>query len=313
MSIRFEIAKTLHGDPNKRFIQLKGFPHKIVNSDPDINWSPGLCKGDNDQSMDISNSVFEDSFRPLSIQVGSNQFWTFDTAWGLFEFPNFKVSDMIEQKFINKYGDKNIITHKYEYKRNGVDKSFLLVIQSTALIAVYSTIILASKISREYINTDELYVGVSNDENMKNNIITDCGRVKHYYPFPPKFKEVSEIFDLKNREDLFTIKSSNYKYNVNDIKGISSVEHKEIDGKYNDCIVLDDEYSKKFGDILNEQLEKISRDDITFFIKFKKTLQTIDTKISLTSSNKKGDITEHTIEDVIDKIEIAESKILKLG
>jgi hypothetical protein len=317
MSIKFEIAKTLHGSPDERFIQLKGESYKVSSSDPDINWSPGFCRDSCDNPELQSNSMFEDSIRPLSIQVGSNQFWTFDTAWGLFELPNHKVSELIEKKFINKYGVDNIITHKYESKKNGQPKAYLLVIKCSALITVYSTIILASKLSRDYIDTDKLYIGVNNDENMKHNIITDCGRTKHYYRFPEQFKKVSELYDLKDREDLFSVKSESYGYDVKNIKGIASAEHNTKDGRYDSSITLDEEYSKKFGNILNDKLDTISRDDIVFFIKFKRALQSYTAektgKVSLSSYNGKGEKTEHTLDDIIKKIELAESKVLKLG
>ncbi len=313
MSVRFEIAKTPHGSPDKRFIQLKGHQHKISSSDPDINWSPGFCK--DDKPNYLSESFFDDSLRPLSIQVGANQYWKFGTAWGLFEFPNNKVSEIIEKKFIDKYGIANIITHKYQYKKNGKDKAFLLVIRSSALISVYSTIILASKFSREYIDTEKLYIGVINDENVKYNVITDCGRVKHYYPFPKKFKEVSEMFDLKNKEDLFKMELMESSYNVENVQGIKSANHTTKDGFYTDTLTLDNEYSKKLSNIISGNLEKINRDDILYFIKFKNSLQSLQTEssVSLTSKNKKGELVEHGLDDIFKKIEEAESKILKLG
>ena len=214
MSVTFELSKTLGGSQDQRFIILKSYPHKISSSDPDIKRSPGFCK-----NTDVKSELEE--FLSISVQVGSKQFWYFDSAWGLFELPNNKASDLIEEKFINKYGVGNIITHKYQYKRNrdGTEKAFLFVIRCSALIAVYSTIFLASEISRKFINTDKLYIGVSNDENLKTNLITDNGRVKHYYPFPKKFKEVSEAFDLKNQKDLFKIKSIDY-----DVKYIQGIE-----------------------------------------------------------------------------------------
>ena len=44
MSVSFEINKTLHGYPEKRFIQLKSISHKVTSSDPDVNLSPGFFK-----------------------------------------------------------------------------------------------------------------------------------------------------------------------------------------------------------------------------------------------------------------------------
>ena len=302
MSVSFEIAKTLHGSPDERFIQLKAFPHKISSSDPDTKWSPGFL-----QNPDVKSDL--EKFLPISVQVGSKQFWYFETDWGLFEFPNKKVSDLIEEKLINKYGVGNIITHKYLYKSNseGTEKAFLFVIRCSALIAVYSTIILASEISRKFINTDKLYIGVRNDENLKTNLITDNGIVKHYYPFPNKFKKVSEIFDLKNQKDLFKIKSIDY--DVKYIQGIESANE--------DSFTLNDEYSKKFGYIINGILDKNSREDVLYFNKYKEILKSCQDEtglsISLTSRNKDGVLIEHNLDTIIKNIEEAESKVLKLS
>ena len=150
---------------------------------------------------------------------------------------------------------------------------------------------------------------------MKTNLITDCGRVKHYYLFPSKFKEVSEIFDLKNQEDLFKAKSIDCSYDVKNIKGIESANHTTKDGYYNDTLTLNDEYSNKFGNILNGKLDKISRDDILFFIKFKEALQELqnESSVSLTSTNKNGVLIEHNLDSIVKKIEEAESKVLKLS
>ena len=297
MSVSFKIAKTLGGSQDQRFIILKSYPHKISSSDPDIKRSPGFCK-----NHDVKSELEE--FIPISVQVGSKQFWYFDSAWGLFELPNNKASDLIEEKFINKYGVGNIITHKYQYKRNrdGTEKAFLFVIRCSALIAVYSTIILASEISRKFINTDKLYIGVSNDENLKTNLITDNGRINHYYPFPNKFKEVSEIFDLKNQKDLFKIKSIDY--DVKYIQGIESANE--------DSFTLNDEYSKKFGYIINGILDKISKEDVLYFNKYKEFLKSCqdETSISLTSRNKDGVLIEHNLDTIIKKIEEAESNVL---
>ena len=112
MAVSFEFMKTLHGSPNERFIQLVSNKHKVTSIDQDISWESGKCKDNNQPHV---NSTVEESFRPLSIQTGKNQYWALNTAWGIFEFPNM-VSDIIEKKFIEKYGKDNISTHKYKFQ-----------------------------------------------------------------------------------------------------------------------------------------------------------------------------------------------------
>ena len=94
-------------------------------------------------------------------------------------------------------------------------------------------------------------------------------------------------------------------------QGIESANHTLDDGYYNDTITLNDEYSKKFGYIINGRLDKISRDDILYFIKYKELLKELqnESSISLTSTNKDGVLIEHNLDSIIKKIEEAESKV----
>ena len=95
MAVCFEFLKTLHGSPNERFIQLVSNKHRTTTVDPDISWQSGKCK---ESISTTENATVEEAFRPISLQTGKNQYWVFDTAWGIFEFPNSDIK-VISQLF----------------------------------------------------------------------------------------------------------------------------------------------------------------------------------------------------------------------
>tara|TARA_B100001540_G_scaffold230596_1_gene204769 strand:+ start:166 stop:1062 length:897 start_codon:yes stop_codon:yes gene_type:complete len=274
MSYRFTIEQQSTGCKDKQFIQLNGFPYKETSYDPD----------DKHKSM---GDIFKDAMIPLSIKVGKDKYWSFDSAWGLFEFPNKKVTEIIREKFEKKYGKDNIIIENYISKNGQIDKSYLLVVRGTALVTIYLTILSASPISNEYVNVDDVYIGVNNDPNMKENIIMNYGNPEQYHLIPNALRDrIKELY-----ENAYKSADENA-YKSADLKGAELF------------MKLSDYKAKKFNDLMNNRLENLSIEDVAFFSDhFKSILKYTELDISITSSNKDGTTREHNISDIIKKID----------
>ena len=276
MSYRFTIEQQSNGCKDKQFIQLNGIPYKETSYDPD----------DKHKS---TGDIFKDAMIPLSIKVGKDKYWSFDRPWGLFEFPNKKVTEIIREKFEKKYGKDNIITENYISKNGQIDKSYLLVVRGTALVTIYLTILSAGPISTEYINVDDVYIGVNNDPNMKENIIMNYGNPEQYHLIPNVLRD--RIQKLHENENAY--------------KSADDNAYKSADLKDAELFMkLGDNQAKKFNDLMNDRLENLSIEDVAFFSDhFKSILKYTEFDISITSSKKDGTTREHNISDIIKKID----------
>jgi len=294
MAVSFDFRKTLHGSPDERFIQLVCEKHKIMNvaEDPYVSWESGKCRESVSDNLPNENSKIEEAIRPLSIKTGKNQYWVLDTAWGIFEFPNNKVSEIIENKFIDKYGESNISTHKYEFQNKG----YLFVIRNTALILIYTTI-MSNQESAVHLHGCKLYITANMDENMKRHGITDYGRPKHHLLIPDKYKIISDNIN-------FNIHNQEYLINPRACKGISEINYTQTENKtFKSVIGFDDAHSKKFMHVVEGKFEKLTKNDLVYFnkvITFMKHVKhgggNLNISVSINDSDKKELNTDDIIE-----------------
>lgn len=277
MSTSFIIEQISDGYSDKRFLRMKGEPYKETSYNPDDQF---VATGD----------LFDDAYIPLSIQVGKNKYWSFSKAWGVFEFPNKKVTEMIREKFEKKYGKNNIITKNYIMNNGEIDKSYLLVIRSTAIVSIYLTTMVASSVSKEYINVDEVYIGVNNDPSVNDNIITNCGDMEQNHLIPQTLREgMSKMFEFEDEKEMM------------------KVAKMELDMK------LSHEQVAKFNQAMNDKLDCLSFEDVEFLIcHFKSLSETAGLDISITSIKKDGTKREHNISDVIKKLNATKTRLASL-
>ena len=271
MNSGFIIEGSSKGCNNKRFIKMVGGGHKVISCDV---------------VEELSGDIFDDALIPLSISVGKYKYWSFDKAWCLLEFPNKKVTEIIREKFVKKYGEFNIIMEDYISNHSGEPKSYLMVIRSEAVAMIYLDILMANKISKEFIDVDDVYIGVNNDPNVKDNIITNSGNPEQYHLIPnvlrDRMKKLCENETLDNPADINGAELS---------------------------MDLSDEQSKKFNHLMNDRFENLSIEDIAYFSDhFKSILENNDLNVSIISSKKGGTIQEHNIPDIIKKIESANAQ-----
>lgn len=267
MSYSFTIEQSSKGCDSKRYIKLKGAPYKVTSFNPDDKYK-------------LSGDIFDDALIPLSISVGKGQYWSFDTAWGLFEFPNKKVTEIIGEKFAKKYGKNNIIMEKYISKHTGEDKSYLLVIRGKAMATIYLSILIANKISKEYVNVEDVYIGVNNDPNMKDHTISNCGNTEHHHLIPNVLRD--------------GMKEACVNQEVEESAHINDMEL---------CMKLSEHQVKKFNELMNDKLEKLYIEDVEFLSHHFKSILESGLEILITSCKKDGTTQEHNILDVIKKID----------
>lgn len=277
MSTSFIIEQTSNGHADKRFVRLKGEPHKVTSYNPDDKF---VATGD----------LFDDAYIPLSIPVGKNQYWSFSKAWGLFEFPNKKVTEMIREKFEKKYGKNNIITENYIMNNGEIDKSYLLVIRGAAIVSIYLTILVANSLSKEYINVDEVYIGINNDPSVNDNIIMNCGDTEQNHLIPQTMRErMNEMFEFECHEEIM------------------KVTKMELSMK------LSHEQANMFNQAMNDKIDSLSVEDVEFLsCHFKSLSENAGLNISITSSKKDGTKLEHNILDVIKKLDATKTRMASL-
>lgn len=277
MSTSFIIEQISDGYSDKRFVRMKGEPYKETSYNPDDQF---VATGD----------LFDDAYIPLSIPVGKNKYWSFSKAWGVFEFPNKRVTEMIREKFEKKYGKDNIITKNYIMNNGEIDKSYLLVIRGTAIVSIYLTIMVANSLSKEYINVDEVYIGVDNDPDVNENKIMNCGDMNQNHLIPQILREgMSEMFDFEHEKEMMKV------------------------AKMELSMKLSHEQATKFNQAMNDKLDCLSFEDVEFLIcHFKSLSETAGLDISITSIKKDGTKREHNISDVIKKLDATKTRLASL-
>lgn len=277
MSTSFIIEQISDGYSDKRFVRMKGEPYKETSYNPDDQF---VATGD----------LFDDAYIPLSIPVGKNKYWSFSKAWGVFEFPNKRVTEMIREKFEKKYGKDNIITKNYIMNNGEIDKSYLLVIRGTAIVSIYLTIMVANSLSKEYINVDEVYIGVDNVPDVNDNKIMNCGDMNQNHLIPQILREgMSKMFEFEDEKEMMKV------------------------AKMELSMKLSHEQAAKFNQAMNDTLDCLSFEDVEILsCHFKSLSETAGLEISITSSNKDKTKREHNILDVIKKLDATKTRLASL-
>lgn len=155
---------------NDRFIQLQAVPY--VTETPDTQMKTGI------NILEEYKNPLESS---LSIPTGSKSF-VWKSPWAVFHHKNKPAVDIITQRFVEKYKD-SIVYHNYE--DNGYH--YLFVIFKFVIPQFISIITDQSIVQKDFINIDNLYIGVVYDIPM--NRISNSGNISHHILLPEELKQ----------------------------------------------------------------------------------------------------------------------------